>query len=141
VVEHEILTEKGSDALPAPGRRRKVLVVDGNVAAQDVMPRLLSSLGYDGTIAGNGPDAGVLFVTGAYDLVITDLEMPLVNGWELSRIVKERSPKTPLVVVTGVNGENHWEKMNMSCIDAIVMKPFKSEEIARTIQRLLNNGV
>jgi hypothetical protein len=50
VIAHEISTEKGSDAFPAHGRRRKVLVVDGNVAAhQDVLPRLLSSLGYDGT--------------------------------------------------------------------------------------------
>jgi len=140
VVEHETVTEKGRRTLPAPGKRREVLVVGDNVTVRDALSRLLSSSGCDVALAVNGLEAGALFVTGAYDLVMTDLEMPLMNGWELSRLVKERSPKTPVIIVTGLNDNGHWEKINMRYVDAIIMKPFKLKDVDSTIQRLLNNG-
>lgn len=92
------------------------------------------------TPAGNGIEAGRLFFTGSYDLVITDLEMPFLNGWELSRLIKERSPDTPVMVVSGAFDERHWEKMDKGCVDAIVLKPFKLKQMEGTVRRLLNNG-
>jgi two-component system, autoinducer 1 sensor kinase/phosphatase LuxN len=94
-------------------------VVDDNRAVHEVLPRMLSFLGYEVTLAGNGIEAGTLFLTGSYDLVITDLQMPLMNGWELSRLIKERSPNTPVMVVSGACGdfasrtvpEGDWRKM------------------------------
>ncbi|MCU0596878.1 MAG: response regulator, partial [Desulfobacterota bacterium] len=85
----------------------------------------------------NGLEAGTLFLTGSYDLVITDLHMPLMNGWQLSRLIKERSPLTPVIVITGFRDDRDWEEMNMNWVDAIVMKPFKVKEFGRTIQSLL----
>ena len=140
MVDHETVTEEGGRPLPALQRRREVLVVDDDVTVRDALSRLLSCRGCDVTLAGNGLEAGALLARGSYDLVITDLEMPLMNGWELSRLVKERSPKTPVIVVTGLNDHGHWEKMNMRYVDAIVMKPFRPEEIHGTVQRLLSNG-
>jgi two-component system, NarL family, capsular synthesis sensor histidine kinase RcsC len=140
MLEPEIVMNKAPHTIPALGRNRQVLVADDNEAVQDVLSKMLSFLGYHVTLAGNGLEAGTLFLTGSYDLVITDLQMPLMNGWELSRLVKERSPKTPVIVVTGFCDNKHWEKTNMSCVDAIIPKPFKLKEIDTTVQRLLNGG-
>lgn len=136
----EMVTEQGAHLIPPLGRKSQVLVVDDNKAVRDVLSRMLSFLGYDVTLAGNGLEAGTLFFTGSYDLVITDLQMPLMDGWELSRLIKERSPNTPVMVVSGAYDEKHWEKTEMRCVDAMILKPFKLKEIEGTVRRLLNNG-
>jgi CheY-like chemotaxis protein len=141
MLESEIVMKKGLHPIPALGGKRRLLVVDDNQTVQEVLSKMLSFLGYDVTLAGNGLEAGTLFLTGSYDLVITDLQMPLMNGWELSRLIKERSPSTPVMVVSGACDETHWEKTNMSCVDAIIPKPFKLKEIKGTVQRLLNSGI
>jgi two-component system autoinducer 1 sensor kinase/phosphatase LuxN len=140
MLQTEIVREKGSHPIPASGRKREVLVVDDYQAVRQVLSEALSFWGYGVTLAANGIEAGKLFLTGSYDLVITDLEMPLMNGWELSQLVKERSPNTPVMVVSGDWDEMYWEKTNMRCVDAIVLKPFKLEAIKGTVRRLLSSG-
>jgi CheY-like chemotaxis protein len=141
MLRSEIVMEKTPQPIPALESKRQLLVVDDNRAVQEVLSRLLSFLGYEVTLASNGIEAGTLFLTGSYDLVITDLQMPLMNGWELSRLIKERSPNTPVMVVSGAYDETHWEKMNMPYVDAIILKPFKLKEIEGTVTRLLNSGI
>jgi CheY-like chemotaxis protein len=102
---------------------------------------MLSLMGYDVTLADNGLEAMALFVTGAYDLVISDFQMPLMNGWELSRLVKDQSPGTPVIVVTGLCDDKDWEKLKVNGVDAIILKPFKLKEIDQTVKRLLNSGI
>jgi len=140
MLQTEIGREKSPHPIPTLGRKTQVLVVDDSQAVREVLSKTLSFLGYDVTLAGNGIEAGRLFFTGSYDVVITDLEMPLLNGWELSRLIKERSPNTPVIVVSGAFDETHWEKTNMSCVDAIILKPFKLKDIEGTVRRLLNSG-
>jgi CheY-like chemotaxis protein len=134
------MTEKGAHAISALGKNRQVLVVDDNEAVRDILSRTLSFCGYDITPAGNGIEAGNLFQTGSYDLVITDLEMPLMNGWELARLIKSQSPNTPVMVVSGSCDETHWKKADMRCLDAIIAKPFKLRQIQETVQSLLNSA-
>jgi CheY-like chemotaxis protein len=138
MLESEIPAEKNPRPIPVPVRKKQVLVVDDNKAVLDVLSRMVALLGYDVTVARNGLEGGTLFITGSYDLVITDLQMPLMNGWELSRLVKERCPKTPVIVVTGLSNLNHRENANMNCVDAMIPKPFRLEELDRTLQRFLN---
>jgi DNA-binding response OmpR family regulator len=135
-----IMAEKGAYAIPASGRNRQILVVEDNESVRDILSRTLSFWGYDVTPAGNGVEAGTLFLTGSYDLVITDLEMPLMNGWELARLIKKLSPNTPVMVVSGSCDETRWEMTKMCCVDAIIAKPFKLKEIGGTVRRLLNRG-
>jgi CheY-like chemotaxis protein len=140
MLESEVMRGKAPYPVPALGRKRQLLVADDNHVVQGILSKMLSFLGYDVTLAGNGIEAGTLFLTGSYDLVITDLQMPLMSGSELSQLIKERSPNTPVMVVSGACDETDWEKMNMRCVDAIVLKPFKLKEIEKTVQRLLNSG-
>jgi DNA-binding response OmpR family regulator len=130
---------RGENALNCAvvSREPKLLLADDDPSVRDLISRILSFLGYEVMVANNGLEAGTLFLTGSYDLVITDLHMPLMNGWQLSRLIKERSPSTPVIVITGFRDDRYWEEMNMNWVDAIVMKPFKVKEFGRTIQSLL----
>jgi CheY-like chemotaxis protein len=133
--------EKARHTIPPLGRERQVLVVDDDQVLREVLSKTLAFWGYHVTQAANGHEAWTLFLTNSYDLVITDLNMPLMNGWELSRLIKERSPNTPVMVVSGSCDETNWEKTNMRCVDALILKPFKLKEIEGTVRRLLNNGI
>jgi two-component system capsular synthesis sensor histidine kinase RcsC len=141
MLETDIVMEKSLQPIPALGRKRQVLVADDNDAVRDILSKTLSFWGYAVTPAVNGLEAGTLFLTGAYDLVITDLQMPLMNGWELARLIKERSPNTPVMVVSGASDQMHWEKTKIRCVDAIILKPFRLKEIEGTVRRLLNSGM
>jgi two-component system capsular synthesis sensor histidine kinase RcsC len=140
MLEPEIVMEKDPRTIPALRKKGKLLVADDDQAIQKVLSTALSSMGYDVSLAGNGLEAMTLFLTSSYDLVMTDLGMPLMNGWELSRLVKEQSPSTPVIVMTGTNDDNLWEKLNTNSLNAMILKPFKLEEIEQTVLRLLNNG-
>jgi CheY-like chemotaxis protein len=141
MLEPEILMEKDPHTIPALPKNGRLLVVDDDRTIQNVLSRILSSMGYDVTLAGNGVEAMALFVTGPYDLVMTDFQMPIMNGWELSRLVKEQSPSTPVIVMTGFCDNRLWEKLKMNCVDAIILKPFKLEELEQTVRRLLNGRI
>ncbi len=138
MLEPEIIMEKGQENIPGSPEKRQLLVVDDSEAIQKLLLAILSFMGYDVTLAGNGLEASTLFLTGSYDLVVTDFQMPLMNGFELSRIIKEQSPKTPVIVVTGCCDDTQREKLNTNGVDAIIPKPFKLKEIETTVQRLLN---
>lgn len=68
-----------------------MLVIDDNTTEQEVLSRSLSSLSHNITFAGNGLVGETLFLISPHDLVIINLQMPLMNVWELSRVFKERS--------------------------------------------------
>jgi CheY-like chemotaxis protein len=140
MLEAEAVMEKGPQYIPESSKKRQLMVVDDSEAIQKILSRILSFMGYDVTLAGNGLEAATLFLTGSYDLVMTDFQMPLTNGWELSRIVKEKPPNTPVVVITGASDDKVWEKLNTNSIDSIIPKPFKLQEIEQTVQMLLSSG-
>jgi DNA-binding response OmpR family regulator len=140
MLQPEIVIELGPQPIPALAKKTQVLVIDDDKAVRETLSRMLVSLGYKVTLAGNGFQGGVLFLTRSYDLAIIDLEVPQMNVWELSSILKERSPKTPVIVVTRFSEDKHWEKADMNCVDAIILKPFLMNEIGKTVRRFLNNG-
>jgi CheY-like chemotaxis protein len=68
-----------------------MLLLDDNLTVQEVLSRSLASLGHKAAIAGNGLIGEQLFLISPHDLVVVYLQMPLMNVWELSRVLKERS--------------------------------------------------
>jgi CheY-like chemotaxis protein len=139
MTEPEFVMGKRNHTIPASLKKAQLLVVDDDKAMREVLSRTLSYMGYDVTLAGYGLEAATFFFTGAYDLVMTDFRMPLMNGLELSRLVKEQSPTTPVIVITGLSEDGHLEMLHTKHVDAIIPKPFKLEEIEKTVQRLLDN--
>jgi CheY-like chemotaxis protein len=132
-------TEKASRTISAFPNKRQLLVVDDNRNVREDLSKILSFMGHDVTVADNGLQGMALFFAQPYDLVVIDIQMPFMDGWELSRIIKKRFPKTHIVAVTEIYDDKHWAKQKLNRVDSIILKPFKVEEIEKIVRRLLNS--
>ena len=81
--------------------RRRVLAVDDNAELRRLISLYLRRHGYEVSLAENGLQAWRMFRRAPYDLVITDLQMPVMDGAALLARIKALSPETPVVIVTG----------------------------------------
>ena len=79
--------------------RLDLLVVEDNPVLRHQLQGELRNLGHTVTLASNGWDAMHRFNEAAFDVVITDLHMPLMGGLEVAREIKRRSPRTPVVLL------------------------------------------
>ena len=140
MLQAETVMGIGPQPIRALGTKAQVILIDDNETVRKAVSTMLVSLGFKVTLAGNGFEGGILFLTRSYDLAIIDLEVPQMNVWELCRIFKEHSPNIPVIVATGLSEGTQWEKVDMKCVNAIIPKPFKLKEIEGTVRRLLNTG-
>lgn len=120
----------------AQGTARRILVVDDAAAVRDVISNMLSAMGYEVTVASNAGEGLSLFCERPFDLVMTDLEMPDMDGWTFAIHIKDRSPQTPIILITGQSEEAVMEKLRGSCIDKAMFKPFSLKEMDGAIERL-----
>jgi two-component system sensor histidine kinase and response regulator WspE len=83
-------------------RAKRVLVVDDSLTVREVERQLLGAHGYDADVAVDGRDGWTALSTGSYDLLITDIDMPRMNGIELIQAVRgdERLADLPVIVVS-----------------------------------------
>jgi DNA-binding NtrC family response regulator len=136
---YEIVIDEGPEPSPALQRKKQVLLVNNNRAAREALSGMLMALGCNVTLAGNGFDGANILFTSSHDLAIIDLEMPERSVWELSRIFKERSPKTSVIVATEFSEYSGCGKFSPNSVDVIIPKPFKSNEMERLVQMLLGD--
>jgi CheY-like chemotaxis protein len=122
---------------PAGGRERsaraaplRCLVVDDERAVATVLGEMLDALGHRPTVVGSGAEAIARVVPGAFDVVLTDLAMPGMTGWEVARAVKAAAPDTCVVLVSGFGVEVSAEDRREHGVDLVLPKPLKLEDIA-----------
>lgn len=81
--------------------KNNILVVDDNLSVRETMALVLASKGYEVSAAKDGLDALFQFKTGAPDLLLSDLEMPRMSGFELLSVVRRRFPSMVVVAMSG----------------------------------------
>jgi len=90
----------------------------------------------------NNPlDAGFFIGDSKPDLVLLDLLMPQLNGFNLAGKIKETSPDTRIVVITGYPTEENIASLKKYAVDAVMAKPFELTELKRTIEATLMTKV
>jgi len=123
-----------------PATEPHLLIAEDEDRLRRLLEMLLGNKGYRLTLASDGAEAWDLFQAGQFDLVITDLRMPKVDGMELLQRIKKASPKTPTIVITAFGSiENAVEAMRNGAID-YVTKPFEEAKLGVSIDRALNIG-
>ncbi len=115
----------------------KILIVDDEQSMRDFLSIMLKKEGYE-VAAADTAGAGLKAVQGEiFDLVISDVRMPGMDGIELLKAVKEISPETVVVMITAhATAETAVEAMKLGAYDYIT-KPFKVDEIKLVIQKAL----
>jgi CheY-like chemotaxis protein len=121
-------------------RLKRILVVDDEQPIRDILSKMLSVIGFEVVVAGTGDEGLDLFQDGPFDLVITDLEMPGMDGWTLTSRIKGDSPDTPVLVITGSSKVHVMREMKEPSANSVMIKPFRLAELKRTVQRLLSEA-
>jgi DNA-binding response OmpR family regulator len=119
-------------------RHKRILVVDDEQPIRDILSKMLTWTGFEVDVACTGNEGLNLFRKMPFDLVITDLEMPGMNGWVLTSQIKKESPHTPVLVVTGSDREDLEEKQAEVFADGVIFKPFRWVELNKALQKLLS---
>jgi CheY-like chemotaxis protein len=117
--------------------KKRILLVEDNQKVQDVISWVLYFFGFEVALAGNGVEALAVFNQNSFDLVLTDLQMPIMDGSILASHIKQRSPQTPVILMTGADRETAWEKAERAPVDSVIFKPFKVKDLQDTVQRVL----
>jgi len=113
----------------------RVLLVDDNAIVRDMLVDLVTSFGCQPEAAASGPEALALFERQAYDIVLTDLLMPGMSGWEVLEAVHERNPNMPVVIITGspVTDDPRAAKRNV----AVLKKPVDVTALENLVKRMV----
>jgi CheY-like chemotaxis protein len=113
-----------------------ILVVDDNNVCRIVVSKMLSRLGYEVSSADSGENGLSIFLKRKFDIVLSDYEMPGMDGVAFACSVKKSSPRTRVVIMTGTGREIVFSR-NSTSVDEVISKPFTLASIDETIKDLL----
>jgi two-component system chemotaxis sensor kinase CheA len=121
-------------------RQYRLLVVDDSTTSRTLERNILRSAGYDVMTAVDGQEALEILRDNQIDLVVSDVEMPSVNGLELTRSIR-RDPgleHLPVILVTNLESEEHQQDGAEAGADSYIIKgAFDQDELLHTVARLL----
>jgi two-component system cell cycle response regulator CpdR len=125
----------GAEAPWVEVRGKRVLVVEDQEPVRACLRMMLELEGHQVTEASNGAEALNLFASGHFDLVITDFEMPVMNGNVLAVRIKQLSPSLPILMISA----SAWARRDAeNPVDALLDKPFTMAGLHSALGKLLS---
>lgn len=119
-----------------------ILFAEDKLVNQKVIKLMLSSMGHKVTLAENGQKALDIYKNGKFDLILMDIQMPVMNGIDATRAFKARYTKLPPIVGLSANAfEGDKEKYMEMGMDDYITKPVKKEEFYDLLRRLYSDGL
>jgi two-component system response regulator AtoC len=121
-------------------RKKRILAVDDDGLVRRSLEILLREAGYDPTIAASGQEALGFLVQRHFDLLITDMRMPGMDGLQVIRAVRDyclekKRPPIPEIVLTAYNDERVRESADRLGVKEFILKPFKIDEFLKVLER------
>jgi CheY-like chemotaxis protein len=113
---------------------RQVLVVDDDAECLKLVSKMVIHLGDQPTMACNGSDALDHLCRANYDLVITDFEMPIIDGGQLAGQIKKRCLGTRIIVMTGGWEGDVDDLIGAGFVDGLLFKPFSLNSLQEKIK-------
>jgi signal transduction histidine kinase len=131
---------RATEPRPAPAAsdaRGEVLVVDDEPHSLEVCAEFLTSAGHTVDTAASGREALERLAGRRYDVVITDLSMPGLSGWDVARTVKRHHPGTRVMLLSGWGVQQEATDAQGLGVDLVVAKPLDMDTMLDSVQRLL----
>ncbi|HKQ60836.1 MAG TPA: response regulator, partial [Candidatus Polarisedimenticolaceae bacterium] len=125
---------------PRPPRRARILVIDDEQAIVQLVSDALSAEGHQVELAMSGREGVQLAVLSHFDMVLTDLGMPDMSGWEVASRIRKDSPDVPVVLVTGWGASIDEDEVRRHGVAAVVHKPFEIRELLQTTAAILERA-
>lgn len=120
---------------------RKILLVEDEAKIANTLKKGLAENGYWTDIAFDGLIGKRLFFANDYDLVILDINLPGLNGYELCRIIREHNQHVPVIMLTAMNTTDDKVEGFDSGTDDYLIKPFEFKELLVRIRALLKRSM
>jgi len=123
----------------------KILLADDNPMNLDLTARLLKKKGHQVTTAENGKEAVDLFLEDTFDIILMDLEMPLISGIEATRQIRAKEKAsaidtpdyTPIVAMTAHDQETERTACLVVGMDGFISKPVDIKTLSQTMQEII----
>jgi signal transduction histidine kinase len=132
--EHAAKSSQRKPAEIIPGH---ILFVESEAMIRDATVRLLTRWGHRVTQASSGVEALERFLPDMYDVVISDLGMPDMNGLELLQQIKQRDHRVPTVLITGWGRELSDEEAHARSVDYVLEKPFDQDDLRAALAEVM----
>ncbi len=123
--------------------RGKVLLVEDNAVNQKVAQRFLERLGCVVELAENGEQCIQAWERGRFDVVLMDIQMPVMDGYTATRLIREREcvdRRTPIVALTANAMTGQLERCLTAGMDGLLTKPISIERLREVLDRLCRRG-
>lgn len=111
----------------------KILVAEDSLIGRRLVSRLLSKRGHAVTLAENGDEAVQAAGRESYDLVLMDVEMPVMDGLAATRSIKSSHPHLPVVALTAHTSDGEEQRCLTAGMDAVVTKPIRPQDLERAL--------
>lgn len=121
----------------------KVLVIDDDDGVRVAVSRILTNAGHDTVLAVNGLDGIDALIRTRFDLVITDLLMPIQEGIETIQRVRELDASIAIIAISGAFGQDNFSALDdarMIGADLTVEKPFTPDVLLEAVGQVLKKG-
>lgn len=123
----------------------KILLADDNPLNGDLAQRLLTKRGHDVTVVVNGKLALDKLEQEKFDLVLMDLEMPEMDGFEATRQIRERGKtqpgfSLPVIAMTAYDEEEMKKEIDSAGFDGVINKPFRPKELDADIRTIVEQA-
>lgn len=115
----------------------KILIIEDNLRVSSLMKRGLESQGYEIYISEDAEDALVIVERIDFDLIITDIMLPQMNGIELSKLINQKHPDLPIIMLTALGTIDEKIEGFDAGADDYMVKPFEIRELYARIKAIL----
>jgi chemosensory pili system protein ChpA (sensor histidine kinase/response regulator) len=129
-------------AVDEPGAEKVVVIADDSISVRKFVGRILEKAGYSVKLASDGLEAAELVAQVGCHLVITDIEMPRMNGYELMSHLRQdpATRRIPVLVVTSRAGAKHRERAMKEGAASFLTKPVQEEQLLTVVDELMNSA-
>jgi CheY-like chemotaxis protein len=114
-------------------RHINVLIAEDNVLNQRIIEILIKKMGWNYKLVGDGVEAVNECLTGVYNVILMDIDMPNMNGWEATIELRKQNIQIPIIALTAYSEESFRKKSFEVGMDMFLSKPYNKEEIYSAI--------
>ncbi|MBI4549162.1 MAG: response regulator [Ignavibacteriae bacterium] len=115
--------------------KKRILIVEDEPLVSWSLTNVLNDLGFQTTVVLSGGKAIEKIYSSQFDLVITDLKLPQINGFEVASAVRTFAPQTPIILISAVEDQICREFLVQQGIDGFLEKPFNLREMTALISK------
>jgi DNA-binding response OmpR family regulator len=118
-------------------KKIRILIVDDEDVIRDFLEEIFVTSGYEADGAATGQEGIALFEARHYDLVFSDLGLPEMSGWDVAKVIRSKSARVPIVLLSGWGIQLDDVRIKESGVDLVLSKPCQMEDLLKTVDEAL----